>query len=286
VGPTRQDPGGRCFSSQNRSLRSFPSPERRFFCRSHCTSSPNTRRPVFSPIAASSRRSAAGASPRPALCVPVAGAPRPVAGELLRRGELPPSSLPHPSLDVLLVRHGWSSAEPTRMPCSSPSHCSVGRVPQPSRRLAGWPLRSARSARPACPARGCFPAVANRSAQQASRRADPARPRLVPARSGRVAAHSARSNPSPCRAAQAQRALAARPVALTFSAVEAVRRQTSPLRVAAALLRARRCPARPGRSSTIAVPRYSCLARRVLVSLTRAFFAREHGYRAHRRRCL
>jgi hypothetical protein len=48
------------------------------------------------------------------------------------------------------------------------------------------------------------------------------------------------------------------------------RRRTSPLRVAAALLRARRCPARPGRSSTIAVPRYGHLAHCVLVSLARA----------------
>jgi hypothetical protein len=118
------------------------------------------------------------------------------------------------------------------------------------------------------------------------RRADPARPRLVPARSGRVAAHSARSTPSPCCAAQAQRALAARPAALTFSAVAAVRRQTSPLRVAAALLRARHCPARPGRSSTIAVPRYRYLVHRVLVKSHARKFARNHEYRAHRRRCL
>jgi hypothetical protein len=100
-----------------------------------------------------------------------------------------------------------------------------------------------------------------------ARRASPARPRLVPARSGQVAAHSARSDTSPCRAAQAQRALAARPAALTFSAVAAVRRRTSPLCVTTALLRARRCPARPGRSSTVAVPRYGRLAHRVLVSL-------------------
>jgi hypothetical protein len=60
---------------------------------------------------------------------------------------------------------------------------------------------------------------------------------------------------------------AARPAAFTFSAVAAVRRRTSPLRVAAVLLRARRCPARPGRSSTVAVPRYGHLAHRVLVSL-------------------
>jgi hypothetical protein len=33
------------------------------------------------------------------------------------------------------------------------------------------------------------------------------------------------------------------------------------------LLRARRCPARPGRSSTVAVPRYGHLAHCVLVSL-------------------
>jgi hypothetical protein len=91
------------------------------------------------------------------------------------------------------------------------------------------------------------------------RRADPARPRLVPARSGRVAAHSARSDSSPCHAA--------RPTAIIFSTVAAVRRRTSPLRVAAVLLRARRCPARPGRSSTVAVPRYGHLAHRVLVSL-------------------
>jgi hypothetical protein len=77
-----------------------------------------------------------------------------------------------------------------------------------------------------------------------------------------------------------------RPAALTFSAVAAIRRRTSPLRVAAALLRARRCPARPGRSSTIAVPRYSYLAHRVLVKSHARNFARDHGYRARRRRCL
>jgi hypothetical protein len=75
-----------------------------------------------------------------------------------------------------------------------------------------------------------------------ARRASPARPRLIPARSGQVAAHSARSDPSPCHTAQAQRALAARPAALTFSTVAAVRRRTSPLRVAAELLRARYMP--------------------------------------------
>jgi hypothetical protein len=63
---------------------------------------------------------------------------------------------------------------------------------------------------------------------------------------------------------------AARPAAFTFSAVAAVRRRTSPLRVAAVLLRARRCPARPGRSSTVIVPRYGHLAHRVLISLAGA----------------
>jgi hypothetical protein len=91
---------------------------------------------------------------------------------------------------------------------------------------------------------------------------------LVPARRGRVAARSAR------------------PAALTFSAVAAVRHRTSPLRVAAALLRARRCPARPGRSSTFAVPRFYYLARRVLVKSHARNFACDHGYRARRRRCL
>jgi hypothetical protein len=59
----------------------------------------------------------------------------------------------------------------------------------------------------------------------------------------------------------------ARPTAIIVSAVAVVRRRTSPLRVAAVLLRARRCPARPGRSSTVAVPRYGHLAHCVLVSL-------------------
>jgi hypothetical protein len=64
----------------------------------------------------------------------------------------PPFSLPHSSpLDVLLARHGQSSAEPARTPRSSPSRRSVGRAPQPSRRLAGQPLRNARPARPAAP---------------------------------------------------------------------------------------------------------------------------------------
>jgi hypothetical protein len=58
-------------------------------------------------------------------------------------------------------------------------------------------------------------------------------------RSGRVAAHSARSDPSLRRAAQTQRALAARPAVLTFSAVAAVRRRASPLRAVAEWLRAR-----------------------------------------------
>jgi hypothetical protein len=71
-----------------------------------------------------------------------------------------------------------------------------------------------------------------------------------------------------CRIRVAARS--ARPAALTFSTVAAVRRRTLPLRVATALLRARRCPARPGRSSTFAVCCFSYLARRVLVSLTRA----------------
>jgi hypothetical protein len=78
---------------------------------------------------------------------------------------------------------------------------------------------------------------------------------------------------------------AARPAALTFSAVAAVRRRPSPLRVAAVLLRARRCPARPGRSSTVAVPRYGHLAHCVLVSLA-CSFARDHEYRPRRRHCL
>jgi hypothetical protein len=64
------------------------------------------------------------------------------------------------------------------------------------------------------------------------------------------------------------------------------RRRAWSLRVAAALLRARRCPARPGRSSTFTVPRYCYLARRVLVKSHARSFARDHGYRAHRRRCL
>jgi hypothetical protein len=86
---------------------------------------------------------------------------------------------------------------------------------------------------------------------------------LVPARRCRVAARSAR------------------PAALTFSAVAAVRRRTSPLRVAAALLRARL-----GRSSTFAVPRFCYLARRVLVKSHARNFARDHGYRVRRRHCL
>jgi hypothetical protein len=72
-----------------------------------------------------------------------------------------------------------------------------------------------------------------------ARRASPTRPRLLPVRSGRVAAHSARSDPSLRRAAQTQRALVARPAALTFSAVAAVRRRALPLRAVAESLRAR-----------------------------------------------
>jgi hypothetical protein len=96
-------------------------------------------------------------------------------------------------------------------------------------------------------------AVVSLCCKPGARRASPARPRLVPARSGQVAAHSARSDPSPCRAAQAQRALAARPAALTFSAIAVVRRRTSPLRVAAELLRARCMPSSsPCRRSPVA----------------------------------
>jgi hypothetical protein len=85
---------------------------------------------------------------------------------------------------------------------------------------------------------------------------------------------AARSKPVPRRADPARRgyvvARSTRPATSTFSAIAAVRRQTSQLRVAAALLRARRCPARPGRSSTFAVPCFSYLAHCVLVSLARA----------------
>jgi hypothetical protein len=226
-------------------------------------------------VAAISPRSTVGASPRLALCVPVAGVPRPLAGEPRRRGELasflsPPlfsrrtASSPWPTLGLLLAAdERWlPSFLPARSTASphgraSPSRRSSARPAKDSPACgSATPLRPARSPVP-LRATG-FPAVANRSTQQAGvpacrpRAALPcsfAQPRrrsssvpslasLVPARRGRVAARLAR------------------PAALTFSAVAAVRRRTSPLRVAAALLRARRCPARPSRSSTFVVPRF------------------------------
>jgi hypothetical protein len=123
------------------------------------------------------------------------------------------------------------------------------------------------------PSRPCARlAVANRSTQQAGALA--CRPRAPSPCSFAQPRRRSSSVPSPASLVPARRgrvvARSARPATLTCSAVAAVRRRSSPLRVAAALLRAHRCPARPGRSSTFAVPCFSYLARRVLVSLTRA----------------
>jgi hypothetical protein len=152
---------------------------------------------------------------------------------------------------VLLAHHGRSSAEPARTSRSSPSRRSVGRAPSPA------------VVSPVGPCATLSPRVQQPRALSSGEQRPPslsidvaaASPRhrsLVPARRSHVAACSAS------------------PAALKFSTVAAVRRRTLPLRVATALLRARRCPTRPGRSSTLVVPCFSYLARRVLVSLTRA----------------
>jgi hypothetical protein len=147
-------------------------PRRRLLCRARtsgaatvyllgtarCTVS-SARHPVFSPRTTRDPCAVLAVSPRLdlALRLAVATAPRPEhrcgRRRARRRGELTLFlSFPHSSpLDVLLAHHGQSSAEPARTPCSSPSRRSVGRAPQPSRRLADQPLRNARPARPAAP---------------------------------------------------------------------------------------------------------------------------------------
>jgi hypothetical protein len=187
-----------------------------------------------------------------------------------RRGEVAPSSLPFPFLS--LSHHG-PSPQPLVAPLRFAGETSLCRCP---------------ASRPAGPARGCFPAVVNRSTQQAG--APACRPRAPSPCSFAQPRRRSSSVPSPVSLVPARRgpvaARSARPAALTFSAVAAVRRRTSPLRIAAALLRARRCPARPSRSSTFAVPRFYYLARRVLVKSHACNFARDHGYCARRHCCL
>jgi hypothetical protein len=187
-----------------------------------------------------------------------------------RRGELAPSSLPFPFLS--LSHHG-PSPQPLVAPLRFAGETSLCRCP---------------ASRPAGPARGCFPTVANRNTQQAG--APACRPRAPSPCSFAQPRRRSSSVPSPASLVPARRGLVAArsacPAALTFSAVAAVRRRTSPLRVAAALLRARRCPARPGRSSTFAVPHFYYLASRVLVKSHARNFARDHGYCARRHCCL
>jgi hypothetical protein len=173
--------------------------------------------PVFSPTTSLS----ALPSPPSVRCA----ASRPESPR--RRGELARPLSPSP----FSLSHRMRSLRPCR-PSSRRSSSPARPRPAAAQLRGQQALRAAAS----LPSR-----LAARS-EPGARRASPPRPRLVPARSGQVAAHSARSDPSPCRAAQAQRALAARPAALTFSTVAAVHRRTSPLHVAAELLRARYMP--------------------------------------------